>query len=135
MKSIPLFFGRYKKDICLAAAVLAAAVILGLVFLHDNDRDKAGDEGGLLEIMIDGELYGSFPLKEDMITTIATSYGRNTVVIEQGKAYVREADCPDKICAGMPSISQDGEMICCLPHRLFLTVRREKDKEYDAIVY
>lgn len=27
------------------------------------------------------------------------------------------------------------KMICCLPHRLFLTVRSGKDGEVDAIVY
>lgn len=130
-----LFSSAHRKDICLAAAVLTAAVVLGLVFRHDNSKIRAGDEGGVLEVTIDGALYGSFPLEEDMETTITTSYGSNTVVIEQGRAYVREADCPDKICAGMPRIWQDGEMICCLPHRLFLTVRMERDSGYDAIVY
>ncbi len=129
------FFSVHKKDICLAAAVLAAALVSGLLFRHDNSKNRAGSADGVLEVTIDGALYGSFPLKEDMETTITTSYGSNTVVIEQGRAYVREADCPDKICAGMSGISQDGEMICCLPHRLFLAVRTEKDSGYDAIVY
>lgn len=124
-----------KKDICLAAAVLTAALVCGLVFWGDNSKKKGGMESSVLEITIDGELYGNFPLNEDMEGTITTSYGSNTVVIEQGLAYVREADCPDKICAGMPRISQDGEMICCLPHRLFLAVRADKDSGYDAVVY
>lgn len=129
------FFSAHRKDICLAAAVLTAALVSGLAFRHDISKSRAGNAGGVLEVTIDGALYGSFPLKEDMETTITTSYGSNTVVIEQGRAYVKEADCPDKICAGMPRISQDGEMICCLPHRLFLTVRTEGDSGYDAIVY
>lgn len=129
------FFSAHSKDICLVAAVLTAALVLGLVFRHDNGKNRAGNADGVLEITIDGELYGTFPLKEDMETTVATSYGSNTVVIEQGKAYVREADCPDKICAGMPKISRDGEIICCLPHRLFLTVRKKRDGGYDAITY
>lgn len=129
------FSNAHKKDICLAAAVLTAALVLGLVFWHDSSKNKSGNEEGVLEITIDGELYGNFPLGEDTEMTVTTSYGSNTVVIEQGRAYVREADCPDKICAGMPRISQDGEMICCLPHRLFLTVKSEKSTEYDAIAY
>lgn len=122
-----------KKDICLAAAVLTAALVLGFVFWHD--KNQAGNADGVLEITVDGELYGNFPLKEDMETTIHTSYGSNTVVIERGRVYVREADCPDKICEGMQKISHDGEVICCLPHRLFLTVRGGESAEYDAVAY
>lgn len=128
-------FTLHKKDIYLAAAVLTAAFALGLIFLTENGKGKTENAGEMLEITIDGELYKSFPLNEDMETTIATSYGSNTVVIEHGEAYVKEADCPDKICAGMPRISQEGEMICCLPHRLFLTVKGSENAEYDAIVY
>lgn len=121
-----------QKDVVLVAAVLAAAVVSLLIYRGRNETENTG---GVLEVTIGGELYGSFLLNEDMEETITTSYGSNTVVIEQGRVYVREADCPDKICARMPRISQDGEMICCLPHRLFLAVRADKDSGYDAIAY
>lgn len=125
---------RYKKDIIFAAVVLAAAVILGLYIWVDG-KGGAKTEGGILEITIDGDLYGEFPLDEDTEMEITSSYGSNTVVIEQGIAYVKEADCPDKICVGMPEIAYDGEVICCLPHRLFLTVRGGEDADYDAVSY
>ena len=122
----------YKKDMIFAAVVLAAAVIFS-GFLWIGGRNKA--EGGLLEITIDGEIYGTFSLEEDMEMTVTSSYGSNTVVIESGSAYVKEADCPDKICEGMRRIASDGESICCLPHRLFLTVRGGADGDYDAVAY
>lgn len=122
----------YKKDMIFAAVVLAAAVIFS-GFLWIGSRNKA--EGGVLEITIDGELYGEFPLDEDTERIISSSYGCNTVVIEQGGAYVKEADCPDKICVGMHKITNEGEVICCLPHRLFLTVRGGEDAAYDTIAY
>lgn len=125
---------QYKKDLILAAAVLAAAAISGLYF-WSGGRNKAETEGGMLEITIDGELYGEFPLDEDTEMEIASSYGYNTVVIEQGEAYVKEADCPDKICEGMQKIARDGEVICCLPHRLFLIVRGGEEAAYDVIAY
>lgn len=125
---------QYKKDLIFIAAVLAAAVILGLYF-WTGSRNKEKTESGMLEITIDGELYGIFPLKEDTEMIVNSRYGSNTVVIEQGRAYVKEADCPDKICVGMQEIARDGEIICCLPHRLFLTVRDGKAAAYDAVVY
>lgn len=123
-----------KKDLFLVAGVLFVAAIMGLYFWI-SDRNKGKVESGILEITIDGELYGDFPLDKDTEMTVKSSYGSNTVVIEQGIAYVKEADCPDKVCAGMPEISHDGEVICCLPHRLFLTVRGGEDAAYDAIAY
>lgn len=125
---------QYKKDLIFIAAVLAAAVILGLYF-WTGSRNKEKTESGMLEITIDGELYGIYPLKEDTEMIVNSRYGSNTVVIEQGRAYVKEADCPDKICVGMQEIAREGEIICCLPHRLFLTVRDGKAVAYDAVVY
>lgn len=124
---------RYKKDMIFIAAVLAASVILWLCFwIGGRNRSETG--AGILEITIDGELYGEFPLDEDTEMVIESSYGSNTVVIERGRAYVKEADCPDKICVKMKEIAHDGEIICCLPHRLFLTVRGG-GADYDAVAY
>lgn len=134
MKPENILWRQYKKDLILAAAVLAAVAISGLYFWI-GVGNKAEAEGGILEITIDGELYGNFPLNEDKEITVTSSYGSNTVAIEQGRAYVKEADCPDKICVGMQKIARDGEIICCLPHRLFLTVRGGGDAAYDAVAY
>lgn len=125
---------KYRRELYLAAAVLAAAVILGLVFWTGHS-DKPENAGGILEITIDGELYGKFPLDEEQEIVVTSDYGSNTVIIDQGRAYVEEADCPDKICVGMKEIGRNGEMICCLPHRLFLTVRDGNAGEYDAVAY
>lgn len=126
--------GVYRRELYLVAAVLAAAAILGLCF-RAGHRESGGDTEAILEITIDGELYGEFPLNEERELVVCSDYGSNTVVIEQGRAYVREADCPDKICVGMREIAHGGEIICCLPHRLFLTVKGDDSVEYDAVTY
>lgn len=127
------FWSCYKKDIILAAAVLAAAVVLLLVYQVQHNSERGESIGGVLEITVDGELYGVYPLDQNQEINVVSSYGKNTVVIEDDTAYVTEADCPDKICVGMQKISRDGEMICCLPHRLILTVRGTESAGYDAV--
>lgn len=124
-----------QKDFIFVAAVLVATIILGVVFWIRGSRSATKTAGGVLEITIDGELYGSYPLKQEREIEVVSSYGRNMVVIEDGKAFVKEADCPDKICVGMPRISQEGEVICCLPHRLFLNVKDGEDDGLDAVAY
>lgn len=123
-----------KKDLFFVAAVLAVAVVTG-VYFRLRGSNMAEAENGMLEITIDGELFGNFPLNEDKELVVTSIYGSNTVTIEQGIAYVKEADCPDKVCVGMPEIAHDGEIICCLPHRLFLTVRGGEEAAYDAVAY
>ena len=124
-----------QKDFIFAAAVLVAALILGVVFWIRRGGSEAEIAGGILEIRIDGALYGSYSLSEGREVDVVSSYGRNAVVIEGGRAFVKEADCPDKICVGMPKISQEGEVICCLPHRLFLSVKSGEDGGLDVVVY
>jgi len=124
-----------RKDFILVAAVLAAAVILAFVYQDGNGKKKGESIGGVLEITVDGEIYGTYPLDQEQEINVVSSYGRNTVAIEANAAYVTEADCPDKICEGMRKISRDGEMICCLPHRLLLTVRDAENAKYDAVTY
>lgn len=115
--------GMKKQDFIFAAAVLAAALLSGGIFWARSGGNGAAD--GVLEITIDGELYGSYPLEEGREIEIASAYGKNIIVIEKGSARVSGADCPDLICVGMGEISRDGETICCLPHRLILAVKTE----------
>ena len=110
-----------KHDLIFAAAVLAAALLSGVIYWGRSGGGVAA--GGVLEITIDGELYGRYPLEEGREIEVASAYGKNQVVIEKGSARVKGADCPDLICAGMGEISLEGETICCLPHRLILTVK------------
>ena len=53
----------------------------------------------------------------------------NTVVIRGGRASVVDANCPDKLCEGMGSVSKAGETIVCLPHKLVVTVISAEEAE------
>ena len=46
----------------------------------------------------------------------------NIIYIENGTASVVFANCPDKICVNTADISQVGEHIVCLPHRLVISI-------------
>ena len=108
----PLF---KKADLLLAAALLLA-IGASLFFLL-----AGGKRGETAVVYLDGERYASLPLSEDTELEIVTDRGRNLVVVEGGKVFVREADCPDLVCVHTPSLSAgDPETIACLPHRLVI---------------
>ena len=47
--------------------------------------------------------------------------GTNILVIEDGAAYIREADCPDKTCVRKGKLRYVGQSSVCLPNRLSVT--------------
>ena len=104
-----------KSDLLLIL-ILAAA---GAGFLL---WQRSRSDGNQVLIRTDNELIRSFPLNEDRIFTLSNELGTNTIVIENGAVYVTDADCPDKICEQMGSISKPGETIVCLPHKLVVEV-------------
>lgn len=98
--------------------LLAVLVCAGFVFWQ---RHKS--PGITVQIFSDNQLVSEFPLNEDTLYTVSNELGTNTIVIENGMAFVIDADCPDKLCEKQSAISLPGEMIICLPHKLIVEVR------------
>lgn len=108
--------------------LLGAALCLFAVF-KNTKRD-----GGMVEVTQDGKLVGVYSLSENAVYEFSTFYGYNTLVIEDGFAYMSESGCRDHICEGMGRISKVGETIICLPNSLFVKVIGGEEGDYDAVV-
>lgn len=48
--------------------------------------------------------------------------GTNILCIEDGVAFLTDADCPDRLCVLQGKISKTGQVIACKPNRLTVTV-------------
>ena len=105
-----------KADILLAAVLLILG--MGGLFLPR----ALGGSGGSAVVRVDGKVYGTYSLSEDRTVEIVTEYGRNVVVIEDGKVRVSEADCPGGDCTRFAPAGSSGSVILCLPHHLSVTV-------------
>lgn len=116
-----------KQDFILIGAILAAAIIIfaALHFLPHR--------GAEVKIEVDKKVVQTLPLDSDTQYVIETENGTNTLVIEDGFAYVKEANCKNRICVHHSKISKNGESIICLPHKVVITVvdKNAKD-EIDA---
>ena len=104
-----------KSDLVLVLILLAIGSVAFVLLRGRSSGDQA-------LIYVDNELIASFPLSEDAVYVAAGDLGTNTVVIENGQAYVTDADCPDRICEQMGRISKPGETIVCLPHKLVVEI-------------
>ncbi|MCC8137400.1 MAG: NusG domain II-containing protein [Clostridiales bacterium] len=112
----------------LAAGVFCAVLLAGRCFFQK--------EGASVVVQADGELYGTYSLNTDQTIYINDT---NVLVIEDGEAYMLEADCPDGLCIQQGSISVSGTMIVCLPNRVVVQVTEDgvsdngTDGGYDAV--
>ena len=108
---------RYKKDILIIGLILVFALLSFVVLKATRER------GAFAEVSIDGKTVASYSLSEDREETFQTSDGSyNIVCIENGKVFVKEADCRDGLCMQQGKKSDIGETIVCLPHKLVVTV-------------
>ena len=120
-----------KTDVILLAVILMLGVI-GIIILA-----WIRDEGSLVVITQDGETIGIYQLKEDCDVLIESGEGgSNLLRINEGKAFVVSADCQNQDCVEHKPISQSGESIVCLPHKVVITVHSSSDSnDTDAIAY
>lgn len=114
-----------KGDVLLLAAFLAAALLIALSPILRNalsSHRNHKEENAVLEIRIAGDLYGTYSLSEDQTLEIHNSYGNNTLTISGGTAVMTASDCRNQICVRSGGISEPGQMIVCLPHRLSVEI-------------
>ena len=132
---------KKRNTVLLAASVLAAAALMeGIRIFAGAGGAAAGGTAGAGEaasaawapnmsvyqvsVSVDGKESAVYSLSDTVDTKIdGYQGGFNHLVIHDGKAVFTEADCPDGRCTRMGPVSEPGEWIVCLPHRVTVTVR------------
>ena len=109
---------NYTRDLILVAVLLVAALALFFGLRSRQARDTGS--GAQAVVTVEGREVGRYPLSKN--DTFPLNGGTNILVVENGEAWVSEANCPDKVCMGMGKISRNGEFIACLPNRLLVVV-------------
>ena len=120
-----------KRDVALLAILLGIALGLLLWFWFGHQ-----EQGEMVEVTVDGEIYGTYPLKDEQEISIlpeGATETTNFLVITEGQADMKSADCPDKLCVHQAAISHVGETIVCLPNRVVVTIIGEETPQ-DPIV-
>ena len=119
---------KYGRDLILVGILLAAAVLL-FVLMRGNQIRETGT-GAEAVVTVDGEEVGRYPLSKNGVFPL--NNGSNILVVENGEAWVSEANCPDKVCMGMGKISRNGDFIACLPNRLIVVVEGGEQSPIDG---
>lgn len=122
---------KTKNDLLLIGGglVLALVVYLVMTFFQGQATHDAK-----AVVMIDGEIYGSFPLATNTIEKIELSDGSyNILEIKDGKADITEASCPDGICVNHRAVNKQSQSIVCLPNKVVVEIESGQEAELDAV--
>lgn len=116
-----------KNDVILGGGILVIALVLFLV-MHLT-RNEAGNQ---IQITIDGAVYGTYSLEKDQVIEVKENDFYNRIRIQDGVAYMEEANCPDGYCEEQGKISGRTQTIVCLPHKLVVEVLDADGLENDS---
>ena len=117
---------RRRADLIVIGSLLLLALVLWLVL------GAFRTEGGEVVVRVDGVETERHALTED--GTFPLNGGSNILVIAEGRAWLSEANCPDRLCVRQGKIHYTGQSIICLPNRLTVTVEGGESDGIDAVV-
>lgn len=120
-----------KKGAIAIAIILIALIIFSLIFYRTRRT------GNYAVIFHYGKETGSYPLGLNREIRIKDKKGRltNIVCIKNGYVYMKEANCPDKICIHQGKKSKVSETITCLPNRVVVEVKGRETGSLDTMTH
>lgn len=121
------FFADKKRiiDLCLVVFLLALSLVLYLVI------NGGKTPGARAVVRVDGSVIASYPLNDDGVFSL--NGGTNTLVIENGEAYITDAECPNGKCIKQGRVHYTGQCITCLPNHLTVTIEGGEDDGIDFV--
>ena len=121
-----------RRKLNIVAVLVIAAIALAAV-AATNALGSAVDARTAVIQDADGNTF-TMPLSQDDVLTVASSAGTNVIEVQAGKVLVSEADCPNQDCVDQGWISNAGQQIVCLPHKLVVNITDEDAASaYDVV--
>ena len=123
------------KRIVIEIVAISSCLIIGLSLLLVFTL--TAKEGNAVAVLVNGKKVAEYPLSKDGEYLI-TGYngGTNLLVIEDGKAYVKEASCPQEAggaCVDQGKKHRVGEVITCIPNKVVFEIIGEGEGDEPLI--
>ena len=123
------------KRIVIEIAVISACLIIGLSLLLIFTL--TAKDGNAVAVLVNGEKVAEYSLSKDGEYLIqGHNGGTNLLVIENGKAYIKEASCPQEAggaCVDQGKKHRVGEVITCIPNRVVIEIIGEGEGDEPLI--
>lgn len=117
--------------------LIIVVILISFISMGYIRNQALSDKQRYVSIQFNGEEIKRFIFDKKLVGTtipIETRYGYNLIEIGDEKVRVIEADCPDLIDVKQGYISNIGETIVCLPHKLVIEIKgMNEDTEIDIM--
>lgn len=126
-----------KKGDKIAALLIICFIIISFLGSYMYKKQFKSHQS-IAVIKQDGKIIKSINLKqvkakeEFKINYKDNNY--NIIAVEPGKIRFVDANCPDKLCVKEGWISEPGQIVVCLPHRLMIEIEGDKS-QIDEVTY
>lgn len=120
-------------DYILIGLYVVATFIIAIIMLKPPSAEI---NSYYLEIQINNEIYKrvDLPVTQETIIEIDNEFGHNIITINEMNVLMTYADCQDQVCVRQGEIHKIGNVIACLPSKLIVEIKGEKEKdEVDVI--
>lgn len=111
-----------RRDVITAAVIIISALAVYFIL---KCVGASGRWKGYAVISADGDVIARLPLSAD--TVYRPENYDIEFTVKDGRVCVSDAGCPDKICMHKGYISGNFESIVCLPQKITVTIRNNKE--------
>lgn len=108
---------KHLLEIIIIGSILLIALLALLVI------NLAMPKGDYVVVIYDKVEVERYPLTAEISKNLSYEDNHyNYLIIKDGKAFILQASCPDKICVKQRPISKVGQTITCLPNKLVIKI-------------
>ncbi len=119
-----------KSDIILIGLLLLLSLVsFGAVTLYSKLSTREPEA----VVFLKGKEKGRYSLSDNITLEIPQEDGTyNILKIQDGKADMIEASCPDKVCVRQHPVSGQGESLVCLPNQVVVEIQNGPEEGLDG---
>ena len=104
---------------------IVIGLVMGLILLLFSLTYGFSGSERYIEI-IGNESQEIYDVEINRVVEVQGPIGMTRVVIYNGKAWVEDSDCREKICIKMGKLGRPGEEAVCLPNRVIVQMKGER---------
>lgn len=107
--------------------------LIGIMYMNNMNESKEK----YIEIVVNNKIYKKIYIKSQNYTEkiiIKNNDNYNNIYIHNGGVEIISASCKDKICVKSGFISKKGQIIACLPNKLYVKILGV-EKQIDGATY
>lgn len=95
-----------------------------------NPSSRVGTE---VLVILQNQKIGLFSTSKDTVFTLVGPVGKTEIQIQDARVWISKAPCRHHICQHQGKISKSGQILVCVPNRIYVQIEGQPDSEIDSV--